>query len=246
MQTVGERRTASGVRVPPKKLKLPKVTGKKIDIKLRVSTSCDAAYASLDAGGTALGGASPVKSSPEGLWDGYVALKRGKDVSGDRTYTLAGVDVSKLTDGNHILRVRAVDTQSNLPPVLTTFAVPFVVDRSLTPPELQKPDDVDGDGVKNAKDNCPLVANADQADFDADTVGDLCDLCPLSHPELVKSKKVDQDGCGKIDAKKLTRVDAIIAVIKGDKPQDASLDATGDGAVNVLDLVIEVDKIHGN
>ncbi len=246
VQTVGERRTASGVRVPPKVLTLPKVTGKKVDIKLRVSASCDAAYVSLDAGGAALAGASPVKKSPEGLWDGYVPLKRGKDVSGDRTFTISGVDVSKLADGNHILRVKAVDTMSNLPPALRTFAVPFVVDRSLTPPPLQKPEDLDGDGVKNAKDNCPDVANADQSDFDADTVGDLCDLCPLSHPATVKARQVDKDGCGKIDSKKLSRVDAIIAVIKGDKPRDGSLDASGDGDVNVLDLVMEVDKVHGN
>lgn len=40
------------------------------------------------------------------------------------------------------------------------------------------PDDVDGDGVPNAADNCPTAGNADQHDEDADGVGDACDNCP--------------------------------------------------------------------
>lgn len=37
--------------------------------------------------------------------------------------------------------------------------------------------DDDLDGIPNASDNCPTMANADQADADADTVGDACDVC---------------------------------------------------------------------
>ena len=40
------------------------------------------------------------------------------------------------------------------------------------------PDDVDGDGVLNARDNCPERYNADQHDEDGDGVGDVCDNCP--------------------------------------------------------------------
>ncbi|MBI4953801.1 MAG: thrombospondin type 3 repeat-containing protein [Myxococcales bacterium] len=40
--------------------------------------------------------------------------------------------------------------------------------------------DRDDDDVGNACDNCPFVANADQADSDHDGVGDLCDNCPGS------------------------------------------------------------------
>ncbi|HRE88942.1 MAG TPA: MopE-related protein [Myxococcota bacterium] len=36
--------------------------------------------------------------------------------------------------------------------------------------------DGDGDGVPDTYDNCPGVANADQADRDADGVGDPCDV----------------------------------------------------------------------
>ena len=38
--------------------------------------------------------------------------------------------------------------------------------------------DVDGDGICDDPDNCPLLANAAQTDGDGDGVGDDCDLCP--------------------------------------------------------------------
>ncbi|MEZ4228458.1 MAG: amidohydrolase family protein [Polyangiaceae bacterium] len=40
------------------------------------------------------------------------------------------------------------------------------------------PNDTDGDGEPNLTDNCPTLANADQADADNDQKGDACDLCP--------------------------------------------------------------------
>jgi hypothetical protein len=40
------------------------------------------------------------------------------------------------------------------------------------------PDDLDGDGILNAADNCPMRVNADQHDEDGDGVGDACDNCP--------------------------------------------------------------------
>src|SRR5690606_28128942 len=42
-------------------------------------------------------------------------------------------------------------------------------------PIVENTDDRDGDGVPDSRDNCPLVANADQADFDGDGIGDVCD-----------------------------------------------------------------------
>ena len=40
------------------------------------------------------------------------------------------------------------------------------------------PDDLDGDGILNAADNCPRRNNVDQHDEDADSIGDACDNCP--------------------------------------------------------------------
>jgi len=39
-------------------------------------------------------------------------------------------------------------------------------------------EDLDGDGVADASDNCPAISNANQADADHDGVGDACDSCP--------------------------------------------------------------------
>jgi hypothetical protein len=41
------------------------------------------------------------------------------------------------------------------------------------------PGDVDADGVPNSSDNCPTVANPDQADADRDGTGDVCDATPV-------------------------------------------------------------------
>jgi hypothetical protein len=46
--------------------------------------------------------------------------------------------------------------------------------------------DGDGDGVPDATDNCPTVANANQADGDLDLVGDACDNCvATANPRVV-------------------------------------------------------------
>ncbi|TRY79590.1 hypothetical protein TCAL_11730 [Tigriopus californicus] len=58
-------------------------------------------------------------------------------------------------------------------------------------------DDADNDGIPNTPDNCPLVANPDQADTETDgddKRGDACDNCPFL-PNL-DQEDADNDGLG--------------------------------------------------
>lgn len=57
------------------------------------------------------------------------------------------------------------------------------------------PFDGDDDGIADAADNCPNVANSGQEDADMDGLGDACDACP-NDPD----NDADNDGiCGDID-----------------------------------------------
>ena len=50
--------------------------------------------------------------------------------------------------------------------------------------------DVDGDGVMDVVDNCPEIANANQANSDGDTHGNACDNCPT----FTNENQADSDG----------------------------------------------------
>ena len=65
-----------------------------------------------------------------------------------------------------------------------------------SPDELYLGNDLDGDGVANALDNCPCHANPDQSDRDGDGIGDVCDNCPL-HANS-RQEDYDQDGMGDV------------------------------------------------
>jgi subtilisin-like proprotein convertase family protein len=56
--------------------------------------------------------------------------------------------------------------------------------------------DDDGDGVISSIDNCPFVANVDQADGDEDGLGDVCDNCVATANE--DQADGDQDGFGDV------------------------------------------------
>jgi hypothetical protein len=75
--------------------------------------------------------------------------------------------------------------------------------------------DPDGDGVLGEDDNCPLVSNADQADYDLDGIGDVCD--PDKDGDGVSN---EDDNCP-------------------DTPNPVQVDADGDGVGDVCDNCLE-------
>ena len=56
-------------------------------------------------------------------------------------------------------------------------------------------DDQDMDGIPDDQDNCPANANADQADFDEDNIGDACDSTPFG-PMTTYYRDADSDTYG--------------------------------------------------
>jgi hypothetical protein len=75
------------------------------------------------------------------------------------------------------------------------------------PPDVA-PIDSDGDGILDPDDNCPFIANADQADEDGDHLGDACDPCP----PFADSTDSDHDGVpDACDPNPLVAGDSIVA-----------------------------------
>jgi hypothetical protein len=80
------------------------------------------------------------------------------------------------------------------------LAVACACDGGTSAPPVD-PDDLDGDGILNAQDVCPLVQDPPQHDEDGDGVGDLCDVCPTVADPLQRDRgEVDanafEDGVG--------------------------------------------------
>jgi hypothetical protein len=83
--------------------------------------------------------------------------------------------------------------------------------------------DMDDDGVPDAEDNCPAVANPDQADGDVDGAGDVCDNCPtVANPTQADSEAPIQFGVPRTIRESSQRFKAIHAAdINGDGNVDA-------------------------
>ena len=104
--------------------------------------------------------------------------------------------------------------------------------------------DTDGDGIPDASDNCPSVANASQADADGDGVGDVCDNAPnIANPD---QRDTDGDGVGDVidpDDDNDGCLDA-----QDDFPLDPSecTDTDGDGIGNNADTDDDNDSVLDN
>jgi len=113
--------------------------------------------------------------------------------------------------------------------------------------------DTDGDGVADSVDNCPNVANANQADTDGDGEGDACDTdddndtvldvadnCPL----VANADQLDTDGDGEGDACDTDDDNDTVIDSVDNCPLDANtdqLDSDGDGIGDVCDPVNDPD-----
>ncbi len=66
---------------------------------------------------------------------------------------------------------------------------------------LEAKEDLDGDGIPNIIDNCPLIFNFSQKDRDGDGVGDKCDNCPnIKNPDQKdKNRNKIGDACENFD-----------------------------------------------
>ncbi len=64
----------------------------------------------------------------------------------------------------------AIDAEPGAPDAMAIDAMP--------PDAMPIDDDLDGDSVVDAADNCSAIANTDQHDEDGDALGDVCDNCP--------------------------------------------------------------------
>jgi hypothetical protein len=128
-------------------------------------------------------------STPEVRWDassdsgsgvaGYIVVVRNSDgaivwSSGVPASSPRAISVTDpLSPGDYTAEVVAFDGAVPAP-FTTTGSLGFTV----VPPDPNQPPpppDADGDDVLDANDNCPAVANANQANFDGDSQGDACD-----------------------------------------------------------------------
>ena len=116
----------------------------------------------------------------------------------------SGTNIDTSTAGSKTFHVSATDAAGNASSLQHTYTV------------VQP--DTDGDGIKDAHDNCPSTPNPTQTDTDGDSLGDACD------PDD------DNDSLGKTDTFGRLHFRDEIEVFVGTDPFDACADNRRDAA----------------
>lgn len=97
--------------------------------------------------------------------------------------------------------------------------------------------DRDGDGVPDATDNCPDVANPDQHDEDGDQIGDACDLCPhLPATPGMPELDTDHDGIGDDCDPNPGAIDQVLAFLTFDQALPSTWTITPPAGAMVSDV----------
>ncbi len=94
--------------------------------------------------------------------------------------------------------------------------------------------DSDGDGLTDEVDNCPTVANANQADSDSDGIGDACDRCPGFDDALDTDSDGMPDGCDNCPNAPNPGVNSYTASGGRRRQQDRDDDGVGDECDNCV------------
>ncbi len=103
---------------------------------------------------------------------------------------------------------------------------------------LHTPQDADLDGVTDGNDNCPNTANNDQADNDADGIGNVCDSFPNDPDNDIDSDGIgaDIDNCPTISNADQANADGdALGDVCDSFPNDADNDFDNDGISGHID-----------
>ena len=197
------------------------------------------------ASGTVVGTFSTTDAN--GASDTYTyALVSGTGSTDNASFTIVGNSIKTAsvldfeTKSSYSIRVRVTD-QGGLT-FEQVFTVVVLEDTDGDGIDNSLDTDDDGDDVLDTSDNCPLVSNANQADFDGDGQGDVCDSDidgdGLPNAQDPNDYNTDTDGDGIPDGADADvdgdgTTDGGVVDTDGDGiPDSADADADGDGVID--------------